>query len=674
MLFSSVTPPPRANASSCDDLKLIFARGSGEPLGGSSATAWRRELDAQLQSSQLSYSFYELGSAPQAGSQYPAVSVSGSTDGFLTMLGALFSAGSAYDFGDSVAAGVHELQAYIAAIGATCSETKFILGGYSQGAMVISRTLPDLNPEQIIYAATFGDPKLYLPEGAGLPSAACLGRAYSSYRAYVPDCQAYFGVLGGYQPYEPVGFAGKLGTWCNQDDIMCSSGWSLTDHSAYVSDNLYYDAAIKIRAAVQSAYPDAWTAPASASSHDLAILLDTSESMVEMLDTYRTEAERLADRVYASGGRVALYEFRDIKFDGSPIERCSFECNRDELFQSLDNLKVDGGGDAPESALAASLIAMNTLKWRPNVTKTIVLLTDADYLSPDRDGTTLTEVVQRSLEIDPVNFYIITDDAETADAYSDLAELTGGRVALLGDRTLVTNIIINRPTVSLMAPAYVGRVGDQFHFAVADPNSNLRYDWDLNGDGEFEIANASAVDYVYGDVFTGYIQVRATNTAGLSSTMSAEVTVTATATTEPAAVISSAYAQVEAGSAKISFSTINTTKLLVALDDAVLGFLDPSSHSHFTLTDLKSDSIITLVPYNATGQRGNSVTLALGGIESPTADDPPVDVTAPGNTTPGTTTPNQPTTNPTAPISIIPKAPNAGTPPRRTSHYSARDH
>ena len=650
MLFSSVTPPPRANASSCDDLKIIFARGSGEPLGGSSAAAWQRELDAQLQSSQLTYSFYELGSAPQAGAQYPAVAVSGSTDGFLTMLGALFSAGSAYDFGDSVTAGVRELQSYISTVSTACPETKFILGGYSQGAMVISRTLPDLNPEQIIYAATFGDPKLYLPEGAGLPSAACLGRAYSSYRAYVPDCQAYFGVLGGYQPYEPVGFTGKLGTWCNQDDIMCSSGWSLADHSAYVSENLYYDAAVKIRAAVRSAYPDAWAVSAVASTHDLAILLDTTSSMQNMIDVYRSEAERLADQVYASGGRVALFEFRDLKFDGAPVERCGFECSRNEFLQTLATIEVDGGGDAPESVLSASLFAMNTLKWRPNVTKTIVLLTDSGYLSPDRDGTTLAEVVQRSLEIDPVNFYIITTSGFIGRNYTDLAELTGGRVAQLDDRVSITDAIVNRPTVTLTAPAYAGRVGDQFYFAVDSPSSDLRYDWDLDGDGQFEITDTSAVHHAYPTAFTGFIQVRATDAAGLSSTMSAAVTVTTA--TEPAAVITSATAQLGVGSATVSFSTTHTAKLLVALDDAVLGFLDPSLHSTFTLTDFEAGSVLTLVPYNAAGQRGTSVTLNLGDTKSP-VDDLSPDPAA--------------SDHPAISLPLIPKAPNAGAPPCHAS-------
>ena len=84
---------------------------------------------------------------------------------------------------------------------ASCPGTKYVVGGYSQGAMVVSKALGSLNADRIIYAATFGDPKIYLPEGKGILPAACRGENLSDYRMYVPDCQAYKGLLGAYVPY-----------------------------------------------------------------------------------------------------------------------------------------------------------------------------------------------------------------------------------------------------------------------------------------------------------------------------------------------------------------------------------------------------------------------------------------------------------------------------------------
>ena len=132
--------------------------------------------------------------------------------------------------------------------------------------------------------------------------------------------------------------------------------------------------------------------------------------------------------------------------------------------------------------------------------------------------------------------------------------------------------------------------------------------------------------------------------------MSAAVTVTTA--TEPAAVITSATAQLGAGSATVNFSTMHTAKLLIALDDAVLGFLDPSLHSAFTLTDIETGSVLTLVPYNAAGQRGTSVTLKLGDAKSST-----------DSLSPDPAASDHPTTSP----SLTPKAPNAGAPPRHTN-------
>lgn len=663
MLFSSVTLPPSANASSCDDLKIIFARGSGEPLGGSSATAWQQELDTQLRHLNLSYSFYELGSSPQSGAQYPAVSVSDSTEGFLNLIGAVVSAGNAYNFGDSVTEGVNELKAYLFALSSACPNTKVVLGGYSQGAMVISRTLPSLDPDQIVYAATFGDPKLYLPEGAGLPSAACLGRSFSGYRAYVPDCQAHFGVLGGYQPYEPTGFTGKLGTWCNQDDIMCSSGWSFSDHSAYVSENLYYDAAVKIRAAVQAALPSTGSIslPASVRTHDLAILVDATGSMSYLLNAYRAEATRLADQVYAQGGRVALYDYRDLSSGEQPYQHCDFNCSRDEFVQALGNIDTRDGGDDPESALSASLTVMNTLKWRPNVNKTIVLVTDSTYLSPDRDGTTLTDVVTRSLEIDPVNFYIITTKTSIAAEYEELATLTGGGAYLLKEQTEATEAILSRPNLTLGSSRYTGKVGDVFTFSVVSSDSALDYDWDLDGDGVFEITNSASVYHTYTEPFSGFIQARATDSSGYSGTMSAYVRVDNSDThlSSPTATILSARVSAQHNrTVQVEFSTQHAERLLLALDDAILGYLDPAAQTSLTLTDVEPGSTLTLIPYNAAGQRGTSRELLL--IPGPAPDATP-DLAPDSASEPVLDSAPSTTLVPTSPSTFIPKAPNAGT-------------
>ena len=113
-----------ATALECKDLQIIFARGSGEEKdSGESFQTFKKTLANKLVLSPVSFLFVDL--------DYPAVSIG--LENLGTALGALFSGGESYEFGDSVNAGVAELKREID----TCPNSKFVLAGYSQGAMVL---------------------------------------------------------------------------------------------------------------------------------------------------------------------------------------------------------------------------------------------------------------------------------------------------------------------------------------------------------------------------------------------------------------------------------------------------------------------------------------------------------------------------------------------------------
>ena len=425
--------PTNVNAKKCPDVKFVFARGSG-------GTRWedqnyleyKRTIEEKMAAIGLSYDFLDL--------DYPAVGVG--IDNLSVTAGAFFGAGDAYEFGESVNSGVKEL---IRVVNNECKETKYVLGGYSQGAMVISKALTDLNADKIIYAATFGDPKIYLPEGKGLVPVACSGKNLSDYRVYVPDCRAYEGLLGSYRPYQPEKFIGKFGTWCNKFDIFCSSYFSMNDHTSYVSDNLYEDASRMIAHKVTKEFElkNKYTSP-----HDTVILIDSTGSMAGMIDHFKEEALRLATETFDAGGRVALYDYRDIGDPYDPVARCDFNtCTKDYFSDYLDEIVTDGGGDIPESLLSASVGVMHELKWRRGATKSLVVLTDAPFLSPDRDATTVEDVTELSKRIDPVNMYIITDETVVKEQPEmvALAEATGGKVVTdMGELNLLTDYIMKR--------------------------------------------------------------------------------------------------------------------------------------------------------------------------------------------------------------------------------------
>lgn len=427
-LCFGMLPSINVQALGCPSLRLVFLRGSGESLEDKNYQSFKNSIEGKLESAMFfSYQFIDL--------DYTAVGV-----GDLgVMLGAAISAGEAYAFGDSVNDGVNKLTNLM---NDSCSKTKYVLGGYSQGAMVISKALPSLRADKIIYAATFGDPKIYLPEGAGIIPPACRGDNLSDYRMYVPDCRAYMGLLGANKPYEPETYIGKLGTWCNKGDIMCSSWFSITDHISYISDGLYEDASKVIFYKITQAFG---IENKVSSLHDTAILIDSTGSMADMIDKYKAEALRLAKETLDSGGRVALYDYRDLEEFYLPHKRCDFNtCNLSVFQQELNKITAGGGGDTPESLLSASFSVMKELSWKQGSTKSLVILTDADYLNPDRDGVTLPQVVALSKKIDPVNFYIITT-SENEETYSYLASATMGKVITNFDElSLLTDFIMER--------------------------------------------------------------------------------------------------------------------------------------------------------------------------------------------------------------------------------------
>lgn len=622
-------------SSSCDDLHFLFARGSGSDLNAADVIAWRQALEQELVNSglanQLSYHFYELGEASQSGAQYPAVAVSGSVTNYLNGLGAFFSAGAAGPFNASVREGQQEIQNYIENIAKTCPNTKFVLGGYSQGAMVVSGVLPKIPSTKIAYAATFGDPKLYLPEGKNLALCINPGLPLSEYRINVPYCAAYKGLLGSYEPYQPEGYSGKLGTWCNRYDIFCSRGGSFDDHMVYAAENWYADAAKVITTAIREQFSAPVTATAT-STHDVAVVVDTTESMARFLPRAQAQIANLAEATWAKNGRIALYEYRDLAENFAPRQLCDFSCTAEQFYAELNSLSVHGGEDDPESALSAIKLALNQLKWRVGATKTVVLMTDADYLSPDRDGTTLTEVVNRTLEIDPVNIYAYTLNG-SHENYQILTDQTGGKTLWLhDDLPNLAQTILNRPTIALSASSTTITKGQTLylHATASSPNGQIaKFLWDLDFDGEFETETTpetysqqsqTSLTHTFPTAKTGFLQVKAIDEAGALATMSLKITIQESVITStpplfsspnltPAQITNLSARSISATSMEVTYSATNTAKTIIILDGTLLGYLE--DQTTFTVTDLTHAATLELVPYNSQGDRGERRKLIL---------------------------------------------------------------
>ncbi|SRX94803.1 putative cutinase [Mycobacterium shimoidei] len=130
-----------ATGQPCPDVDVTFARATGEPPGvGGVGQAFIDSLRSQVGS--RSVAVYPVN--------YPA----------------------ADDFGPSASAGATDAYAHVTSMAANCPDTKLVLGGYSQGAVVIDlitiaqmpvaglipASLPKDVADRVAALATFGNP------------------------------------------------------------------------------------------------------------------------------------------------------------------------------------------------------------------------------------------------------------------------------------------------------------------------------------------------------------------------------------------------------------------------------------------------------------------------------------------------------------------------------------
>ena len=189
-LFGFTIGVPVATAAPCPDIEVVFARGTTEPAGvGEVGQAFVDSLRAQTGGQSLEV--YPV--------HYPASA----------------------DYSNSSAAGAHDAAGHVKSTVAKCPNTKIVLGGYSQGAVVIDRITTQLPPhvaDHVAALAVFANPS------SGIARK-----------------------LGGGGPLPTIGplYLSKTIDQCVPNDLICSDGRSLSAHEAheYVQNGMTNNAA-----------------------------------------------------------------------------------------------------------------------------------------------------------------------------------------------------------------------------------------------------------------------------------------------------------------------------------------------------------------------------------------------------------------------------------------------
>lgn len=165
---------------------------------------------------------------------------------------------------------------------------------------------------------------------------------------------------------------------------------------------------------------------------EIMFVLDCTGSMQGEIDTIKTTITDFVDTIEKDNVRVkvGLIEFRDrlineehrvLKFNGEIFT------NNPEIFRKeVEKITADGGGDIPESSLDAMMLALNQ-PFTSEVTKVIVLITDAPPHIPDQETKNIEEVIEKIKEknIDQVHLVIRNQDEDSKVYHNLIGGLKG---------------------------------------------------------------------------------------------------------------------------------------------------------------------------------------------------------------------------------------------------------
>lgn len=515
---------------------------------------------------------YELGTETYDGYKYPAVKIN--NEGFLNGIGASLSSGFYFSYGDSVNQGIGELFSYLKKRHAKCknAKTRYILGGYSQGAQVIGQTLPGIDKairDDIVFVGLFGDPKLHYPEGEGFNPPACRGKNLSAWRRMATNCEHDSGSLGPRIPYLPDDMKTKTGLWCNYHDEICDPGQIPhaivfgSGHLDYKKDKGIVDTAAReaIERLKNRLKADPKPTPTQpnpvppidydrvldvrrydhegTSGENTIFAVDASDYMQAELPGIEAFLRDAIPKVVAKGGKVSLVSYIGIKDgNGQVIDNVGvmspFSLDPQRLIDAIPAALHPDGQNPPGSSLITLHAILSRPDWTEDATKSITLFSNSPLVDPDFVGLTTDEIAKKSLAVDPVNIYPVVPETVRA-SYTDLATKTSGQVVTYANATDVLQAanrayekISNRPVPFLKNTEYIAEVNQEVTFDASDSyilNAAItKYEWDFNGDGQFETATTTPiVNHTYTSPLTGYMQVRVTANNDMIANMSASI-------------------------------------------------------------------------------------------------------------------------------------------------------
>lgn len=183
---------------------------------------------------------------------------------------------------------------------------------------------------------------------------------------------------------------------------------------------------------------------------DIAFVIDSTGSMRNVIEQVKNSVSKFASELDENkvDVRVGLVEYKDIYEDYiSSTKSYGWFDDIGEFKKQLSKLEASGGGDGPESLVDALNVMLLNLKFRNDVSKYAIVITDASYKNGTvNDNNYTLEEMTEELSKKEIITTVITNSIYASD-YENLVKKTGGRIEdITSDfsdnlRNVVTDII-----------------------------------------------------------------------------------------------------------------------------------------------------------------------------------------------------------------------------------------
>ena len=580
---------PNVYGDGCKDAVVVFARGSGQPgrlYGDSEFNIDNRLKEAALFLDSIptkvgnGYSFeqYNLTQFEKHYNArgYVAVNVGPWGQPLVNSASAEWTIArlTGGDYPQSVEDGVQELTGFLEDRVVECPDQKIVLGGYSQGAQVVGETLwrlPKNVGNKLTFVALFGDPKfnpgpIYQanPNARFLSLAQMKTIADPSFKSHeLGQAQAaqapwlrgdfeyakYGGALDTRNPYIPDYLYGRVGSWCNAGDFVCSSVVSPANIHAHqhYSDVWIPQATDEIAARLKSALEARELLKSQEQlslqqEHqkptDIMLVREVTPNMAKVNSSIQGWAKNYTKAILREypNARIGVTQYCDIgKYVVNPFvakQTMSFTSNFDDIVKGIQYIEPGcKNSDGTAAALLSGIDMALSADWNSDSVKKIVVMN----MEPARDwdpsnlksvepltGLSVDGEIAKTVAKD-ISISVLQQPVyNQATAHMQLIRFvngTNGRYDESGGEIIVQPLRdilefqFTNPVAVIQGP-YTGSVSNQyakdFNSATSSSSSTTikEYRWDFNDDGIIDrvtgtVGNLSSGAWDYTD--KGYI-------------------------------------------------------------------------------------------------------------------------------------------------------------------------